>query len=184
MEDRAITDLISARDENGLQAAREKYGKYVEAVVRNVLSDSSDAEECVNDVFLAVWDNIPRALPANLKYYLAKLAREKAIDRLRSNTAQKRGGNVTFVPEEELEEALSGSEVYERIEAAELTALITEFLRGLGEAERNVFIRRYWYFDSVEDIAARFGFGKSKVKMMLKRTRDRLAAYLGKGRSE
>ena len=79
---------------------------------------------------------------------------------------------------------MSGSEVYERIEAAELTALITEFLRGLGEAERNVFIRRYWYFDSVEDIAARFGFGKSKVKMMLKRTRDRLAAYLGKGRSE
>lgn len=180
MEDREITSLIDGRDENGLQAAREQYGKYVEAVVRNVLIDSADAEECVNDVFFAAWDSIPRSLPANLKYYLAKLAREKAIDRLRSNTAQKRGGKVSFIPEEELEKALSGSDVSDRIEAAELTGIITEFLRGCSEAERNVFIRRYWFFDSVNDIAHRFGFGKSKIKMMLKRTRDKLAACLKK----
>ena len=178
MEDRDINGMIAARDENGLQAAKEKYGKYVEAVVRNVLSDNSDAEECVSDVFLAAWENIPKGLPANLKYYLAKLAREKAIDHLRSNTAQKRGGKVNFVPEEELEKTFSDADVSDRIEAAELTAIITKFLQNSGEAERNVFIRRYWYFDSVEDIARRFGFGKSKVKMMLKRTRDRLAEHL------
>ena len=110
----------------------------------------------------------------------AKLAREKAIDRLRSNTAQKRGGKISFVPEAELEKTFSRADVSDRIEAAELTAVITEFLQNSGKAERNVFIRRYWYFDTVEDIARRFGFGKSKVKMMLKRTRDRLADCLKK----
>ncbi|MBO4326283.1 MAG: sigma-70 family RNA polymerase sigma factor [Clostridia bacterium] len=180
MEDSIITGLIAERNEAGLQAAREKYGKYVETVVGNVLSDVSDAEECVNDVFLGAWDAVPRALPSNLKFFLAKLAREKAIDRLRSNSAQKRGGKVSFVPEEELDKALSGSVVSDRIESAELTELITNFLRGLEGQERNVFIRRYWYFDAIEDIAQRYGFGKSKVKMMLKRMRDRLAAYLKK----
>ena len=179
MNDELVNRFL-CRDEDAIAEAKEKYGAYCAYVARNLLRDELDAEECVNDALLSAWKSIPPNEPENLKTYLGKLTREAAIDRLRWNTAQKRYSGAELQPFDELEEVIGGGSVEDHAEAVDLARAISAFLRGIGETERKVFIRRYWYFDSIEVICLRFGFGKSKVKMTLKRTRDSLAEYLRK----
>lgn len=180
MEDEAIVTGLWARDEAALAEAERKYGRYCLAIARNVVFDDAEAQGCVNDALLAAWNSIPPQRPANLKTYLGRLARQTAIDLWRRSRAAKRGGGEAVLPLDELEEVVGGSTVEASVEEAELSRSISAFLRTVRESDRNVFVRRYWYCDSVEAICTRFGFGRSRVLMSLKRTRDRLADHLRK----
>ena len=179
MEDSRIIELYFERDESAIAETARKYERYCHRVSLNILRDKEDAKECVNDTFLAAWNAIPPHSPEILSTFLAKITRRLSLKKLRERTAQKRGGSGIDVPLEELEDCIpSGSTVDGELEAKELTDIINSFLDTLPVTERRIFLRRYWYFDSVEDICRRFGFGKSKVKMTLKRTRDKLRAHL------
>ena len=180
MNDEALIRQFRDRDEDAIDAAKKQYGSYCVYIAKNILQDPLDAEECLNDVLLAAWNSIPPQRPQNLKTYLGKLAREIAVDRWRRNQAQKRISPTSVIPLDELEDLVGESSVEESLEEAELSRSIFEFLRSLPETERNLFIRRYWYCDSIEQIRKRYGFGKSRVTVTLKRTRDKLAAYLKK----
>ncbi len=181
MEDDKIIELYFKRDETAIRETQSKYGKYCYAIAKNILGEHFDAEECVNDTYLELWDTIPPNRPKILSSYLAMISRRRALDRYRYNNAQKREGNKTILSLTELEGCISSvGSIYDEIADAELANMISEFLYTLPEKECNVFLRRYWYFDSIEDICQRFGYGQSKVKMMLKRTRDKLAKYLEK----
>ncbi len=175
-----IVRMFLDRDERAVKEAKMKYSGYCSYIARNLLSDERDAEECVDDALMAAWNSIPPNEPENLKTYLGKLTREAAVDRLRWNTAQKRKIGREILPLDELDGVAGSKSVESESEAKDLARAISAFLRGRSETERKLFVRRYWFFDPVESIAARFGFGKSKVKMMLKRTRDALADYLRK----
>ena len=180
MQEENLIHQFIERNEEAISESKQRYASYCLAIAQNILTDREDAEECLNDALLAAWNSIPPHHPENLKTYLGKLTREISIDRFRKKNAQKRIPSGFVIPFEELEEMIGQSEVAASVEEAELSRRISLFLRSLKEHERNVFIRRYWYCDSVESICARFGFGKSRVLMMLKRTRDRLAGYLKK----
>lgn len=179
MEDEVIVSLFLNRDENAVAQAQKQYGDYCLYIARNLLRDERDAEECLNDALLAAWESIPPQQPENLKNYLAKLVHRYAVDRLRSINAQKRRPNSASSLDE-IQELVADCGAELAISELELSQLISDFLRSASETERNVFIRRYWYYDSIDAICRRYGFGKSKVKMMLKRMRDSLAAYLKK----
>ncbi len=178
VNDDLLVRKILAREEEAISKAKETYGKYCFSIAQNILRNEEDSEECVNEAFFAAWNSIPPHKPMNLKTYLGKLVREIAIDRFRKKHAQKRVPANELLPLEEIESLVGEYEVADSAEEAELSSLISGFLRTRNETERNVFIRRYWYYDSIEEICRRFGFGKSKVLMMLKRTRDRLAEAL------
>ena len=181
MDDSRIIGLFNARNETAIYEIEKKYQSYCLSIANNILNDREDAAECVNDVFFGAWNSIPPHAPVNLAAYLGKITRNLALKKWRERSAAKRGGGNVSVSLEELEECVpSGHPVEEYAEIKELTGMIDSFLAALPETERRVFLRRYWYFDSIDDICGRFGFGKSKVKMMLKRTRDRLRATLEK----
>ena len=181
MEDSQIVDLFWERDEAALAETESKYGNYCRTIANNILHNEQDAQECMNDVYLRTWNAIPPARPAKLRAYLAKVTRRLALNRWRDASADKRGGGNIDASLSELEECIpSNVNVDEAINAHEVTAVLNAFLRTLSKDELHVFIRRYWFFDSIGDISKRYGFGTSKVKMMLKRTRDKLAARLRK----
>ena len=180
MNDKVLVQEIRERKETGLSGAKAQYGAYCLYIARNILHSEEDAEECLNDALLAAWNSIPPQKPENLKTYLGKLIREIAVDRWRRNTAQKRVSPASIVPLDELEEMIGAGSVEEAAEEAELSRLISDFLRTLPETERTLFLRRYWYYDSIQQISKRYGFGKSKVSVTLLRTRKKLAAYLKK----
>ena len=180
MDDRALVKRFFSRDENAIAEAKQRYGSYCLYIAQNILCDKDDAEECLNDVLLAAWNSIPPQEPSNLKTYLGKLTRESAIDMFRKKSAKKRNGGEALLSLDELEEVIGQSSVEEAFGAKELSRLISSFLYSLREDERNVFIRRYYYYDPVKSICERYGFGKSKVTSLLKRTRDKLADYLKK----
>ncbi len=180
MDDLTLVAAFYKRDEKAISLAKQRYEAYCLSVAEHILRNRQDAEECWNDALLAAWNSIPPQCPENLKTYLGKLTRERAVDCLRKKQAQKRVPAAVLVPFEELEEMLGAYRVEEAAEAAALASCISAFLRTEREAERNVFIRRYWYCDPVAAICARYGYSKGKTVMMLKRTRGRLAAYLKK----
>ena len=180
MNDAELVERLFDRDEDVIGEIKSQAGNYCLYIARNILPTEEDCEECLNDVLLAAWNSIPPQRPKNLKTYLGKITRESAIDRLRISNAGKRVAAEDVVPLGELEYMIGRNEVQNNIEETELSEMITVFLGTLKEAERNVFIRRYWYYDPIESICKRYGFGKSKVLMMLKRTRNRLALFLKK----
>ncbi|MBQ9250377.1 MAG: sigma-70 family RNA polymerase sigma factor [Oscillospiraceae bacterium] len=181
MEDREIVTLFWQRDERALQAAADKYGGLCRSIARNILADTQDAEECLNDIWLNAWNSIPPHKPEALSGYLAKLTRFAALKRWRDARAQKRGGGELPLVYEELADCIPGSrEPDEALAEKELAELIRRFLAQLPAAQRRVFLCRYWYFDSIAAIAAQFGFSESKVKSMLHRSRKRLRDLLNK----
>lgn len=178
MKDEALIALFWERNEDAVTETKSVYGAYCALIAQNLLRDARDTEECVNDVMFAAWNSIPPQRPASLKTYLGRLTRNRAVDRLRQKNAQKRAGET--LPLDELEELIGKSDVEEAMQGQELARLLSAFLRSLKEDERNIFIRRYWFFDSVKSICARYGFGQSKVLVSLARTREKLAEYLRK----
>ncbi|MBQ7500670.1 MAG: sigma-70 family RNA polymerase sigma factor [Clostridia bacterium] len=180
MNDAELVEGLFGRDEDVIGEIKRRYKDYCLYIARNILSNEEDAEECLNDVLLAAWNSIPPNRPKNLRTYLGKIMRESAIDRLRINKAGKRTAPGDVLPLDEFDFMIGSCGVQKDVESAELSGMINFFLGTLKDNERNIFIRRYWYFDPIESICTRYGFGKGKVKMTLKRTRDRLADFLKK----
>ena len=179
MDDQEIIARLFARDEEGLTAARARYEPYCAAVARSLLNDPRDQEECLSDTWLRAWNAIPPQRPRSLGAFLAKITRNLAINRLRDGNAQRRGGGQVPLALEELRECVSpeGSPEGELDRQAAEEAL-NRFLDGLPPLQREVFLRRYWYLDSIEDIARRAGWSKSRVTTTLHRLRVRLRAHL------
>ncbi|MCQ2425391.1 MAG: sigma-70 family RNA polymerase sigma factor [Lachnospiraceae bacterium] len=181
MEDAALVTLFFERNEEALVLAEKQYGAYCFTIAKNILNSDPDAEECVNDVWLRAWNAIPPARPAVLSSFLGKIARNLAIDRCRKKQAEKRAGGEYALSLEELNECTGGiGMATEDAERMELGAKISAFLRGEPTEARKIFVCRYFYCDSVKDIAARFGISEAKVKSALFRTRGRLKTYLEK----
>ena len=179
MEDAAIVQLFWDRSEEAIEETRNKYGGICRSIAMGVLHSREDAEECVSDALLALWNAIPPQRPRSLGAFLAKITRNLAINRLRDGNAQRRGGGQVPLALEELGECVSpeGSPEGELDRQAAEEAL-NRFLDGLPPLQREVFLRRYWYLDSIEDIARRAGWSKSRVTTTLHRLRVRLRAHL------
>ena len=179
MEDREILALYQSRDERAIAETKAKYGRYCFTIAHNILADRADAEECEADTYLEAWNKIPPTKPAVLSAFLGKITRALAIDRWRRTRAQKRGGGEAELSLEELAECVpAGNPVDEAIGAADLARVISVFLRALPGEECSLFLRRYWYFDSIDTLCRRYGMGASKVKMRLLRTREKLRKHL------
>ncbi len=179
MEDSKIVALYWARDERAIAESAAKYGAYCRAIAAGILRDQRDAEESVNDTWIGAWGSMPPHKPERLSAFLGKITRRVSLKRHREKNAQKRGGGQVEPALEELSECV-GATVDEALEEQELARLIDAFLDGLPDTEQRVFVCRYWYLDSVADIAERFGFSESKVKSMLHRTRGKLRDRLEK----
>ena len=179
MDDAAIVSLFWQREERALAETERKYGSYCRHIARSILPDEQDAEESLNDTWLAAWQSIPPQRPERLGAYLGKLTRNFAISRLRSLSAQKRGGGELPLALEELAECLPGPDDPQReLEARDLGRLLNRFVGTLPRTERDVFVARYYYLEPLEDLSRRTGFGQSKLKSMLLRTRRKLQKVL------
>lgn len=145
----------------------------------NILGNREDAQECVNDTFLTAWNTIPPQSPAVLATFLGKITRNAAIDRLRARSREKRGGGETALALEELDEVIGDSQTPET-EALrrELTQALNRFLAALPKQERYLFVRRYWYLDSIRALSQKTGFSESKTTSMLYRLRRNLKKML------
>lgn len=173
MEDREIIELYFSRDESAISKTDEKYGALCRKIIKNILSSDRDAEECLNDLYLSIWNKIPPTVPDNFRNYICRSARNAALSKLRKNSALKRGGEYEI----SLEELGELSQTDFPPDSA-LEDEINAFLKLLDPSTRWVFVRRYWFFDSIKEISALSGFGESKVKQTLKRTREKLGKYL------
>lgn len=180
MKDEEIVELFWQRSEQALKETQEKYGKYCGYISNNILGNEQDVEECVNEALNAVWNSVPPQKPNNLKTYIGKLTRSISISRWRENHSAKRSLGEFSVSLEEIEEIAVDDDFDSMANENVLSKAISDFLRSLPTAERNIFIRRYWFGDSINSICERYDFGESKVKVTLKRTRDKLANYLKK----
>lgn len=179
MEDGQIVALYWSRSQQAVAETAEKYGSYCRSIALQILGNAEDAEESVSDVYLEAWNSIPPHRPDNLRGFLGKITRRRAIDKWRRQRAEKRGGGRVALALEELEECIpTAGSPEETLEARELGRLLDEFLRKLPDPERRLFICRYWYLDSISQLARRFGFSQSRVKSMLLRTRKKLLKFL------
>ena len=178
LEDKDIIKLFYARSEQAIAETAAKYAAVCLRIARNILKNPSDAEECVNDTYLAAWKTIPPKEPNPLKTYLCRIVRNISIAKYHSNTARKRNSYYD-VALEELEDCLvSGNSVEDELSARELTALINEFLESLDKESRVMFVLRYWYADSVGDIGERFHISSNNAAVRLSRIREKLKQFL------
>lgn len=179
MEDEQIIQMYFDRDEEAIRETERKYGKLCFQLAYQILGDREDSKECVNDAYFSLWNAIPPAQPENLMAFFCKITKNLSLKRLDYIQAEKRNPNLA-VSMTELEDILSDDQLCSGLEIQELGQLLNRFLRGEPPDARRVFIRKYWFFDSVGDIATRYAFSESKVKSMLYRTRNRLKKYLAK----
>lgn len=181
MEDSRIVALYWARDEEAIRATASKYGSYCRSIADNILRSREDAEEILNDTYLGAWNAMPPHRPEVLRTFLGRITRCAALKKWRDEHRDKRGGDEVALTLEELSECVpSGHSVEAGVIAGELSERIDRFLGTLVPVERQVFLCRYWYLDSISKIGGDFGFSDSKVKSMLHRTRAKLRAYLEK----
>lgn len=180
MTDEMIIDLFFERSEQAISELAKRHGMAVGRVAFNILGDEGAAEECVNDTWLGAWNSIPPNRPAPLRTYVCKIARNLATKRYHSDRAQKRNSQYDLALDE-LEECLSGSgSVEDELAARELTEIINAFLDTLTYEDRFLFMRRYWYADSIGDIAAMMGMSYNAAAVRLHRVKERLRRILVK----
>ena len=177
MEDSRIVDLYWRRSGDAVTETSAKYGNYCYAIAHNLLANAQDAEECVNDTWLGAWNAMPPQRPQKLSPLLGRICRNAALDIHRRLTAGKRSGGFPLVLEE-LAECVGGAPLEEAVTARELGEAISRFLEGIPAVQRRVFLRRYWACQDVAGIARDFSFTESKVKSMLRRTREKLKRTL------
>ncbi len=177
MDDQKIINLYLERNEEALKETEKKYSRLCHRICTNILHNEADAEECVNDTYLGLWNSIPPHRPSRLTAFVATLARRQALKRLEYNTAAKRDAGIQ-VDFSELEGVLSDADTADGVTEERLGELISSFLQTQKPAVRDVFMRKYWFFDSVEDIARKYSFSESRVKSMLFHTRNKLRHYL------
>ena len=179
IKDQQILDLYWERNEEALDLTMQKYGRILRKVAHNILHDSHDAEECVNDTLMQAWKTIPPKKPEFFSAYLAKITRNFSIQRWRAANTQKRGGGQGNLMLEELGETIphpgSAEQSYEYTHTLRS---INTYLSRMESDSRVVFVRRYFFGDSVQDICTRFGASQAKIKSMLFRARQKLRIHL------
>ncbi len=181
LEDEKIIDLYWERSESAITETDIKYRSRCIYVARSVLNDISDAEECLNDTYLTAWNLMPPERPKFLSSFLFKIVRNHSLNKLRFNNNSKRKKDISFSTEE-LEECVDGnSSVEDKFDESEVVNAINEFLESLKKDRRYIFVRRYWYLDSIADIAGHCSMTEDNVMKILSRTRMQLKEYL-KGR--
>ena len=180
MEDSKIISLFFERSEQAIEELDRKHGPAVKRTAANILKDRLDVEECVSDTYLRTWNSIPPQAPNPLASYVCRIAHNLAIDRYHTNTAEKRNGKYDLVLDE-IEECIpSGMSVETELEAKELGASINRFLSSLSKEDRFLFVRRYWYADSVSDLAAMTHGSPNRISVRLFRLREKLRNTLMK----
>lgn len=181
MNDEEIIDLFWNRSEKAISETDARYGRYCHSIAFQILGNKEDAEECVSDAYLSAWNAIPPRRPAVLSVFLGRLTRQAAIDRWRTRSREKRGGGEIPLALEELAEVVGDAQSPETaVLEKELAFGVNRFLDGLPPMERGIFLCRYWYLDSVSDIAERTGFSPAKVASLLFRLRGKLKKQLMK----
>lgn len=181
MDDKKIIDLFFARDENAIAEIEKKYGALCRYIAGNILDQREDVEECVSDVMLALWNAIPPDRPEDLRAYVGRSVRNRALVISRDTNAWKRGGRITLVGEEYLSILDDGSDLATDYEARRAGKIVSETLEKIGEENRDIFVMRYWFGMSYRAIASQTGNTEGKIKMSLMRTRKKLAEELRKG---
>lgn len=180
MHDSEIIDLFFERSDQAIVELSKKYGALCRKVSQNILNNVLDAEECVNDAFLGAWNTIPPQRPNPLRTYICRIVRNLSIKKYHANTSMKRN-SFYDVALDELEECLpSPVNVEKELAAKELTDLLDSFLDTLDKGNRILFMRRYWYSDSISDIASGLQISKNSVTVRLFRIREKLKKYLRK----
>lgn len=178
MDDSKIIELFFERSEQAIMELSKKYGSICNKVAVNILNNRLDAEECVNDAYLGAWNTIPPQTPNPLLTYICKIVRNLSLKRYHANTAVKRN-SFYDVALDELEQCIPSSfSVEDEIYAKQLTQYLNEFLDTLDRENRIMFVRRYWYADSISDIAAIFRMSNHNVTMRLSRMREKLRNFL------
>ena len=180
MEDGQIIALFYERSEQAIAELDRKYGAVVRKTASNILRDPLDAEECVNDTYLGVWNTVPPQNPKPLVSYVCRIARNLSVKRFHANTAQKRNGSYDLVLDELAECIPSTLSVEDDYTAKELSAAISRFLDTLSYEDRFCFVRRYWYADAVSEIAAMTRSSSRRISVRLFRARERLHHFLKK----
>ncbi len=181
MNDDRIVELFFERNETALALVQGKYEKYLYRIAYGILGDPEDAKECVNDVYLRIWNSVPPHRPEILSAYLGKLTRRAAIDLYRKKHSAKRTGTEYALSLEELEQCADPAcGVEQELDAALLAKAIDEFLHTRSQRTRILFLRRYYFLDSVQDAADFCGISAASAQSLLHRTRSELKAYLAK----
>lgn len=181
VDDNSLVALFWARNERALAVTAAQYGGYCAQIAYNITKNREDTEECVNDSYLRVWNSIPTDRPQMFKPYIGKITRNLAISRYRRDHAKKRGEGARESVYEELADCIPGGfDTEKQLEDKEIAKAISTFLRTEKEEARILFVRRYWYAESIAKLSEDFGFSESKVKSALFRTRNALREYLEK----
>ncbi len=179
MEDSKIIELYFERSEEAIPETERKYGTYCLSVAKNILGNEEDAKECLNDALLVLWNSIPPQKPDSVSAYIGKITRNIALNRFRKNSAEKRGGTKTTEVLEEVSEFVSGTENIEKeAEQREIIEAINTFLAGIPKDKRKIFVARYWFFKSTEEISLLTGKNKFYIHNTLTRTRTKLIKHL------
>lgn len=179
MMDASIIDLYWSRNEQAIEETDKTYGRTLLSLSQRILANKQDAEENVYDTYMRTWETIPPQRPVHFRAFLTKICRRLALDRLDWRNASKRNAELVSLTGE-MESCIPDRRNEDRLEGKELGRLFEQFLNTLPKDSRLIFLRRYLYLDTVAEIALRYGFSESKVKMQLKRTRTKLHAYLNK----
>lgn len=181
MDDSEIVALFFARSEAAIAETTKKYGKYCHSIAFHILHNDEDAEECVNDTYLNAWNSIPPHRPSCLRTFLGRLVRNLSLNKYKQLTAKKRGEGQLPMIIEELYECIPANNLTENIpETLVLTDVFNRFLGSLPETQRRIFMRRYWYFGSIKEIAKEYSMSEGSVKMSLLRARNGLKELLQK----
>lgn len=178
MQDEQIVALYWQRDEVALRETEQKYGRYLWKIAYNILSDQQDSEESVNDTYLKAWNSMPPHKPERLAAYLSRIARRLAIDRFRTRGRQKRGPSEYTLSLSELEDCVGANTTEQSVDLRVLAKAIDTYLRTLPAKTRAAFIGRYYYMDSIKEVAVWCGMSEANTKSTLYRARQGLKAYL------
>jgi RNA polymerase sigma-70 factor (ECF subfamily) len=182
MDDTAIVQLFWERSEQAIKEVAKKYSHFCMSIARNILGNPEDAEECVNDAYLSLWNAIPPKKPAVLPPFLGRITRNLALNRYKKNHAAKRGSGEFAIVLDELSEVIAGQETADsELYQEELLAAVNGFLTSLPPEKRKIFVCRYWYAESVKDIARRMNMTENNVSVTLNRLKNQLRTLLLEG---
>lgn len=181
MEDNIIVELYWQKNENAINETSRKYGAYCFAIADNILHNKEDSEECVNDTWLKAWNAMPPQRPTKLQMFLAKITRNLSFNRFNARSAEKRGGGEIILVLDELAECIAcETDVASEYEVKELGQSIRMFVHMLPERDGNIFVRRYFFAESVTEISKRYGLTDNHTMVILSRIRKKLKTHLTK----
>lgn len=179
MTDDELITMLEVKDKYALEELEKKYGAYCKSIAMNILRSREDADECLNDTYLSVWNSIPPAQPDDLRMYVAGITRNSAISLWRKKHAGRRGSGHIELLLEELSDAAASEDHFEKLEdTLALKETFNSFLESLKPEQRRIFLKRYWYMQTVKEIAQQLDLSESKVKVTLHRTRNKLKKLL------